>query len=156
MARKRKTGKNPVNTGRFTGIPHAVMNHQAWLELTGNAIRLLMELAKQYNGYNNGDLTASWSIMKNRGFNSQSTLNAALACLIQLGLVIRTREGFFYPNKRCALYAITWQRIDECKGKYLEVEPTKAPYRCFQLENNSPSPKAGASGSRNRSHSGNE
>lgn len=142
MAKTRAKVVGRADGGRFTGIPHAVMDHPDWLNLSSSAIRLLLELAKQYNGRNNGNLTAAWTIMRVRGFKNQNTLGDALSFLIRLGFVVRTREGrFCNPGKRCALYAITWQRIDECTGKQLEINPTAAPYRCFAIENNSPSTK---------------
>jgi hypothetical protein len=139
MAMTRKKTQGRSGQGRFVGIPHSVMNHADWPQLSPNAIRLLMELVKQYNGHNNGDLTAAWSIMCNRGFNSKSTLTAAIRCLMSLNFVVRTREGYFCnPGKRCALYAVTWQPINECRGKSLEIKPTTAPPRAFSMENNKP------------------
>lgn len=144
MARSRAKTKGRSDKERFTGIPHAVMKHQDWLNLSPNAIRLLIELAMQYNGRNNGDLTAAWTIMKERGFKSQSTLHDAVMCLLELRMLIRTREGrFCNPGKRCALYALTWQPIDECPGKQLEVGHTRTPPRQFSIENKKPSPQTG-------------
>lgn len=138
---------------RFAGIPHHVMKHPDWLRLSSSAVRLLLELARQYNGYNNGDLSAAWTLMKMRGFNSQTTLKAALDCLLQHRFIIKTREGrFCNPGKQCALYALTWQPINECKGKNLEVGPTQAPPRAFSLDGKKPSPESGAAFSKNRSH----
>lgn len=152
MATTRKKTKGRSEGGRFTGIPHAVMKNADYLKLTPNAIRLLLELSLQYNSHNNGNLTAAWSVMRERGFKNQNTLGDALACLIKLGFIVRTREGrFCNPGKRCALYAITWQRIDECPGKQLEIAPTASPYRCFAIENNSPSPESVATDYKKRS-----
>ena len=54
---------------------------------------------------------------------------------MEANLIIKTREGKFQnPHSRCALYAITWQQIDECEGKDLEVRPTSTPPRKFSLE----------------------
>ena len=50
--------------------------------------------------------------------------------------LVKTRTGqFTNPGGVCALYAITWQPIDECKGKKLHVAPTNTPPRKFSLEN---------------------
>jgi hypothetical protein len=150
MAKTRAKVVGRADRERFTGIPHAVMNHPDWLNLSSSAIRLLLELAKQYNSRNNGNLTAAWAIMQRRGFNSQTTLAAALSCLIEQEFIVKTREGrFSNPGKCCALYALTWRNIDECRGKELEIGPTIAPYRVFSLENNKPSPKSERSVSRN-------
>ena len=39
------------------------------------------------------------------------------------------------PGARCALYAIAWQSIDECKGK-IDVRPTLRPPRAFPSRTN--------------------
>lgn len=153
MARNREKTAGRKDTRRFAGIPHVVMEHPDWFKLHPSAICLLMELAKQYNGHNNGDLTAAWSIMHKRGFNSQSTLGNALERLLEYEFIVKTREGrFCNPGKQCALYALTWQPINECNGKNLEVGPTQAPPRAFSLGSKNLSPKTGAIDSRKWSH----
>lgn len=135
MALTRSKTKKRLDVGRHFIIPHSIMDHPDWQRLTPNALRLLLELMKQYNGRNNGDLTAAWTIMQKRGFKSQTTLNAALKCLMKLEYIVRTQEGrFCNPGKCCALYAVTWLPIDECPGKNLEIAATSAPYRSFSLE----------------------
>lgn len=106
-------------------------------QLHGNAVKLLMALIHQYRGRNNGDLTAAYSEMKKWGFRSKQTLANALKALLSAGMIMQTRTGLFLnPGGRCALYAITWQPIDECPGKMLEVKPTAVPPRKFSTEQN--------------------
>ena len=58
-----------------------------------------------------------------------ATVCTAIKELIDANLILKTREGrFLNPGGRCALYAVTWQPIDDCFGKDLEVKATiKAP-----------------------------
>jgi len=107
--------------GRFAGVPIHVMESDNYCEIGAWESRLLFEFAMQYNGSNNGDLSATFSRLKKRGWKSKGTLNKALRNLELFGFIQRTRWG---GKHRCSLYAITWQPIDECKGK-LEVQPTK-------------------------------
>lgn len=135
MARSRLKTSGRRESGRFTGIPHAVMHHSDYIALSYTAKSLLFELALQYNGYNNGDLTAAWSILSKRGWNSKSTLVKALRELIERGFVIRSRTGWFSnPGSRCALYAITWNAVDDCYSKNLEISSTITPIRSFKVK----------------------
>lgn len=136
MARSSERTKGRGNSARIAVLPHAVMNHPAYMNLSGSALRLLLEMIRQYNGYsNNGNLAAAWEIMRKRGFKSKATLAKALKELLDSDFLIRTREGRFQnPGKQCALYAVTWAAIDECPGKRLEVGPTKTPPRSFSAE----------------------
>lgn len=149
MARSRAKNKKRSDAGQYFVIPHHIMDYPDWQRLTPNAIRLLLELLKQYNGRNNGDFTAAWTIMQKRGFHSQTTLNDALKCLMDLQYIIRTREGrFCNPGKRCALYAVTWLPIHDCPGKDLEISATSEPYRTFSIHIEKPSPETVVTGSR--------
>ena len=131
--------------GGFAGIPRIVMKTTSYKALNGGSVKLLIELASQYRGKNNGDLTVAFSILKERGFNSKSAITRAVEELISAKLILRTRDGVFMnPGGRCALYAITWLSIDECKGKQLSVGETRTSPRKFSLEvNEKPRPQHG-------------
>lgn len=154
MALSREKSKGRKSNGRFAGIPHSVMNHPDYFSLSANAVRLLLEMSRQYNGRNNGDLSAAWALMRPRGWKSETTLSRALHELLDKEFLLRTREGrFLNPGKQCALYALTWQAIDECPGKQLDTSATAIPFRAFSAEIiKMPSPETGVTGSRNWSH----
>lgn len=133
--------KNPNAKGRsdapggFAGIPRVVMEHPDYIGLSYPAKALLFELAYQYRGSNNGDLTAGFAVLKKRGWKRDQTVQNKIAELIDAELIVRTRVSrFSNPGARCALYALTWQRVDECKGKDLEMPPSITPLRKFSLE----------------------
>ena len=117
----------------FAGIPRVVMECPDYTNLSGSAIRLLVELACAYKGGNNGDLSPAWTLMKERGFRSKATLTRAIKELVAAEMIILTRQGQFIKN-RAGLYALTWASIDECAGKQLDESPTRTPPRNFSLE----------------------
>ena len=122
-------------TGRFIGLPHVVVKNKDYIQLSYKSKALLIDLMLQYNGKNNGDLTTALAILRDRGWKRQATVGEAVKELIDANLIIRTREGQFRnPFSRCALYAITWQPIDDCKDKDLTVNPTITPPRKFSFE----------------------
>ena len=60
----------------FYQIPRKVHRCADYRALNGNAVKLLNALTYQFYGNNNGDLTAAWSVMRNKyGFNSPMTLD---------------------------------------------------------------------------------
>ncbi|GGY39204.1 hypothetical protein GCM10011297_10510 [Bacterioplanes sanyensis] len=119
---------------RFALIPRMVLHAAAFAYLNGSAIKLLIVLASQYNGHNNGDLCASAKILREFGFTSHDTINRALKQLLKYGFIVKTRESQFRNGAgRCCLYALAWQNIDECKGK-LDVGPTSKPPGNFKLK----------------------
>ena len=140
-SKRREKAKNRRESGRFILIPHAVLTSSDYIGLSYKSKALLVDLAYQYNGRNNGDLTAALGYMQTRGWKRSATLTDAVKELMAANLIIKTREGKFQnPHSRCALYAMTWQQIDECEGKDLEVAPTATPPRKFSLEKQSKHP----------------
>lgn len=112
---------------RFIGIPFVVYNNEDFKSLSPRALKLLIDLLSQYHGYNNGDLCAARTLMIERGWKSNDQRQKALHELLNKNLIMKTRQG---GKKRASLYAITWQSIDECKGK-LDISPTKTAPRSF-------------------------
>lgn len=121
MSRTLVKSKSRKENHSFIGLPHAVVRSTNWRACGGSAIKVLLHLADQYNGHNNGDLSAPVSA-KPGGIGSPSTLNRALKELQHYGLILTTRHG---GKNRASLYALTWNAIDDCKGK-LEVRATHA------------------------------
>jgi len=107
-------------SGTFTAIPHAVMDSSGWRQCGGTAIKLLCDLARQFNGRNNGDLCAAATILP--GY-APETRARALRELRHYGLLLLTRQGGLHG---ASLFALTWHAIDDCAGK-LQVPPTRTP-----------------------------
>ena len=118
---KRHKRKNKL-VGSFLMLPHAVLRSDNFKALSPKAVKLLLDIAVQYNGKNNGDLQATWRFMKPRGWKSRDTLSSGIRELLHYGFVEKTRQG--YMNV-CSLYALTWCRIDDCGDKFDEgIKPT--------------------------------
>jgi hypothetical protein len=118
---KRTRAKGRLESGGFLALPHAVIASPAYLGLSAHAIKLLIDIGAQFRGSNNGDLCASWSVMRLRGWRSRDTLHRALQELLRVKLIELTRQGGLH---RPSLFAVTWRAIDECSGK-LDVPPTR-------------------------------
>lgn len=126
MTRRRKLESKAIQYKGFLQLHNGLLDCADFISLKGNSMKLLIDIASQYNGYNNGDLCASMTVMRKRGWNSNQQLTKAVKELIAADLIIQTKQGGLHmgPN----LYAITWQPIDECKGK-LDINATIRPPR---------------------------
>lgn len=110
-------------------MPNAVIQNQRFCKLNHAAKSVLLYMAGQYTGHNNGDLSATLSKLRKYGFTSQDTLTRSIKTLIAVGLIEITRAGgkdWQTGANLPTLYALTWQPIDECKGK-LDVNSTAKP-----------------------------
>jgi hypothetical protein len=104
----------------FVQFPHDLLNDDSFRTLTPRATKFLVDIAAQYNGRNNGDLSATLKMMRHRGWNSSDQLFKAKREAEQRGLIRVARQGGL---NRCNLYALTWFSINECDGK-LDIQPT--------------------------------
>lgn len=94
----------------FVGIVRSVFESPAFTALSPFACKLLLELAGQYRGDNNGNLTVAWSIVSQRGWRSRTTLYRAKKELIEAGFAYVTRKG--HMPSVCELLALTWFPLD--------------------------------------------
>lgn len=123
MSRRQVKGRQPPNS--FYWIPRQVHRCADFRELNPYALKLLLSLAFQFNGFNNGDLTTAWTVMRKHGFKSEATLNTCKKELLAANMIYLTRQGGL---GRCNLYALTWMPIDDCNGKF-DCRPTTQPIR---------------------------
>jgi len=108
--------------GAVIVIPHYVLNSAAYKTLSGNGVRLLIDISMQYNGKsNNGSLLSSWRHMsETRGWTSNGSLNNALNELLERELIFKTVQGH-RPNK-ASWYAICWATLQVTKGIEVKVQ----------------------------------
>lgn len=126
-----KNAKAKRDGGAFALVPKSVLDGKAYLSVSAHARMLLWDLFSQFNGGNNGDLCAAFSVLKSRGWKSQNTLHAAKQELLDAGLIAETRKGGF-PN-RCSLYGVTWHALDDC-GSKLDIKPCAFPRGAYRLK----------------------
>jgi len=120
--------KGRASRGPFIALPRDVLNSPAWSALTAYEAKLLVDIAAAFRGNNNGDLTATWSLMHKRGWSSRETLANALNGLLDKGFLAKTRQG---GRRTCSLFALTWEPIHECGGK-LDIQPCAVPSNAWR------------------------
>lgn len=121
MARSRQKSKGRQESGPFIALPLHILESPEYSEIPLPSLKLLIDLLSQYNGFNNGDFCAAWTLMEPKGWRSRDTLARAIRDLLARGWIIKTRQG---GRHKASLYAVTWKPIDDCKGK-LDVSATK-------------------------------
>ena len=128
MVTNRLKAKGRRESGIFVPFPCSVLCHPNFTRLSAKAVKLLMDIVSQLRfrsggTCNNGDLTATWTILKERGWKSRDSLHLSLQELLYYGFIKLTRQG---GRHLPSLYAVTWWAIDACGGK-LDIPETRAP-----------------------------
>ncbi len=125
MARKRKDSRwSDIDGGSAFVVPYTLLRHPNFTRLSAYGHKLLMDLARQYTGFNNGYLCTSWALMSEAGWNSENTVRTAMRELEHYRLIERTRQG---GKHKANLHGFTWRRIDAKPDDPLDVSPTAKP-----------------------------
>lgn len=120
-----------VDGGYALIIPYTLIRHPNFTRLSPHAVKLVIDLARQYSGYNNGYLCAAWTLMKDQGWRSRGTLGLAVTELEHYRVIERTKQGGRHlPN----LYALSWWRISAKAEKPLDVSATLAPSNAWKQD----------------------
>jgi hypothetical protein len=123
-----KGAKQKRAAGRFYALPAVVLQSRAYIALSSNAIRLMMDMLEQYRGDDNGRLICTWAHMhEKRGWKSRDTLDKARAELLAAGFLFETVKGQ-RPNK-ASWYALTFFALDPNDGH--DASPRSFPYLAF-------------------------
>ncbi len=105
-----RRGKSTRLRERFSRIPHSVLESEAVTTLNHAAFRILVILASQYWGRNNGALALTEVAARPHGFRGRDTLYRSLRELERRGLIVCTRRGMKVKNS-FTLYALGWEDI---------------------------------------------
>jgi hypothetical protein len=89
--RQRRTGGR-ASYANFVGIERKVMNTEAFTSLTILAKALYLDLRRQFNGRNNGDIAIADSVLSPYGW-AHSSIHRGVKELTEHGLIHRTRKG---------------------------------------------------------------
>ena len=138
--KKRRRNLGRQTTTPFLRLPLDLLIHDSFSTLSPRATKLLIDVAAQYNGHNNGDLCAPLSMMRKRGWKSSDQLFEARTELLDRGLVLTSRQGGL---NKCSLFALTWLEINECEGKLDIQSSAVAPHNWKRW----PDPDSGSEGS---------
>lgn len=113
--RRKKNVQTITNGSTFSVVRHDMLNSEEYFRLSHRAKSLLLDLIGLYNRKNNGDISAAYSDMKQRGWKSENTLRSAINDLLEARFIIITRQGG--RNKICNLYALTFFPINDIRDK---------------------------------------
>jgi hypothetical protein len=123
MRSKRKGASQwaDVDGGSAFILPVSLLQHENFKRLSPHGCKLLLDLGRQYNGFNNGHLCAAPSVLRQVGWKSKATVLEAVAECEHYRLLRKTRQG---GRNRANRYALTWWRIHEKPGDPLDVPAT--------------------------------
>lgn len=120
MAGKKYKGNGGKRDGStFVALPFVVLESPGYRLASHPARALLIDIAMQYTGNNNGKLTACAKYLNAKGWRSNDTIVRARRELLDCGLLIETRKGGF-PNT-AAWFALSWLDLDQGQG--LDIDP---------------------------------
>lgn len=128
----------PSKMHPFVRIENRVIDSPAFASLTFSSRALLLQIARQLNGSNNGHLQATHSYLKNYGF-SENTITRGVSELIATGFLYRSRAGGYQQGP--AKYALTWLPLTKLTDGLFLAGFKSCAWRDWQPEKKTPPPK---------------
>ena len=122
--------KKPIRRvkGGFASIDRYVIECDIFKSLGPNSVKLLLLMACDYKGNNNGDLSATYSKYKDYFGSSQTLFNARDELERKGFIAVNCYGGMSYGGyKLPTLYALTWLPVDD----FINLE--KNLFRCTHL-----------------------
>lgn len=123
--RNYRSGKIPFE---FVPIPRIVLRSEQYAELPHSAKALLLDLAAQYTGKNNGRLCVAFEALRASGWNSKHALLRAKRALLACSFAIQTRRG--HAPKTAEWIGFTWWQLHYEPS--MDVDPKHWPYCNFR------------------------
>lgn len=139
-ARKFRRNGDKRDGTQFVALPLVVLESPGYRLASHPARSLLIDIAMQYTGHNNGKLTACAKYLRAKGWKSNDTIVSARRELVECGLLIETRKGGF-PNTT-SWFALSWYDLDQTQG--LDIDP-KLYRRGWYMHPDKPTAKSCAS-----------
>lgn len=94
-------------------LPYSMTQHPVWRSLSGNAIKVFIEMRGRFNGSNNGKIRLSLEDGARTLGMGKETIRRATQELVAKGFIVQTKAGHFYGRK-----ATEWRLTDcECDGQ---------------------------------------
>lgn len=128
----RSNQRRKHGAGRFARLPVAVLEHITVVTLTHAAFRVLVLLAAQFSGFNNGALGITAKQATNAGIGSDKTLYQSLRELELRQLVELTYPASRVPP-RPTMWALTWLPLNDTRYSQSTRTPAHA-YRDWKPE----------------------
>lgn len=124
-----KNAKDKRLSGRYISFPKQIYESQAYKNLSSQARDILLFVHSQYNGHNNGDLTCTFTAVKNFWAMkiSNRTFYRKLEELLESDFLIKTVQGGKHKASR---FAVASYLIDDMDNMELE-KPSKSPIMRF-------------------------
>lgn len=135
MGKGRRLGYVDPN-GRHIRVYTSLLDCPAWRVLRFASKALFFDLRAKVNGSNNGNIEATLTTLKHRGWTHPGTLSNALYELRALGFIAMTRGGGVEHGSRvCSLYRFTDLAVAEHPALAIPASPATQEYTRFTAVN---------------------
>jgi predicted transcriptional regulator len=106
MKANRKGRSKGAIRGRFVAMTHDMIDSAAWRSLSGAAAKVYLDLARLYDGKNNGDLAYGLGTAAERLALGKATVQRALKELMTKGFIRQESRGG-WRGRQSSTWALT-------------------------------------------------
>jgi hypothetical protein len=119
--------------GHHIRVYSDLLNSHAWRVLSGTAVKLFIDMRSWLKENNNGNINATLSQLRHKGWSSPDTLSRGLFELQTMGFIAKTRQGGIAQGKHvCSLFRFTDRAVFEHPLLGIKAMPETNDYRRFE------------------------
>lgn len=102
-------GKSKIEKRKeqYLKIPYAVLSHHNFKLLSGNSVKILLEICLRHSGFNNGKIAISLDKLTKNLNISRSTAQRSINQLLQTQFIVRPKKGYF-TGRKASEYGVTF------------------------------------------------
>lgn len=128
--RPNATGRSQQNHPQFLQLPYEMLQHKKFKNLSGSAIKVLLEISIRHSGFNNRKITCSYSELEKPLKLGRATVSRALKELMETGFIVLVRKGYF-TGRRASVWEITFIRSEGYEPTHMWKDPAQRPHRPY-------------------------
>jgi len=88
-------GRKKYDDRQFTPLHHSMIQSPQFRGLSGNELKVLLEICSRHGGYNNGKIAAGMKDLSDKLLIGKSTVQRVLIALEGFGFIKRVKRGQF-------------------------------------------------------------
>ena len=111
LVRSKKKAGIYESKERFVKLTFDMLNSAAWQFLRPNSVQVYIQLAKRFNGHNNGKISMSLNEAAVVIKAGKQTVKAAIDQLVEHGFIKIIKKGYF-TGRKATEYALTEFRFE--------------------------------------------
>lgn len=126
--RPNATGRSQPKQPQHLWLTYEMLKHKKFRQLSGSAVKVLLEISSRHNGFNNRKISCAYSELSKPLKLGKATIKRALMELMDKGFIVLVSKGYF-TGRKASEWEITFLRSEGYEATHMWKDPEQRPQR---------------------------